>query len=138
MTDDGLTIRKTSDFPDFSNAIGSMPFSHGQHEWELKMTSVSRMWIGVANVQHFDIGEHPTCFSDVWLISSFGGRHPDLTGFWGSGTISLETMFTTGDVMGLHLDMDEGVLSFSKNGSPCENAKFTGLQGKVRLICNRN
>lgn len=93
LSEDGSTIKKINDFPDFSNAMGSVWFSSGQHEWELKMGSVSRMWVGVASAEHFELGEHPTCFRDVWLISSFGGRHPD-TGFGGS--LSLEMMFTTG------------------------------------------
>lgn len=45
-----------------------------------------------------------------------------------------------GDVVGLHLDMDDGVLSFTKNGAACSNAKLTGLQGKVLcpVVCMDN
>lgn len=140
LSQDRLTIKKTSDSPDFSSAMGSVAFSSGYHTWEIKMNTVSRVWVGVASAEHFDLGQHPTGFRDVWLISSFGAQHPDASSQSYGSTLSLETMFTSGDVIGVHLDMDEGVLCFVKNGTPCKNAKFTDLQDKTLcpIVCMDN
>jgi hypothetical protein len=140
LSQDKLSIKKTSDSPDFSSAMGSVAFSSGYHTWEIKMNTVTRVWVGVASAEHFDLGQHPTGFRDVWLISSFGAQHPDANSQSFGSTLSLETMFTSGDVIGVHLDMDEGVLCFVKNGTPCKNAKFTDLQGKTLcpVVCMDN
>jgi hypothetical protein len=55
LSQDGLTIKKTNDSPDFSNAMGSEAFSSGYHTWEIKMNTVSRMWVGVASTENFEV-----------------------------------------------------------------------------------
>ena len=95
---------------------------------------------GEGGVARSQLGQHPTCFRDVWLISSFGAQHPDASSQSYGGTLSLETMFAAGDVVAVHLDLHEGVLSFSKNGVACKHATFTELRGKTLrpVLCMDN
>ena len=47
---------------------------------------------------------------------------------------------TSHHVVAVHLDLHEGVLSFSKNGVACKHATFTELRGKTLrpVLCMDN
>ncbi len=62
MSEDGRTVWKVTDSPDYSCVIGDSSFKIGVHRWTLKGKEVSCMWAGVAH-----------CLTKEHLSTSPGG-----------------------------------------------------------------
>jgi hypothetical protein len=91
---------------------------------------------GVSNPASVDVDTYMGIAADsyTWFAYSGGGIYTnsayiDQTSPWGSGTLP-----TTGDVVGMALDMDAGTLKYYLNGSLVGTA-FTGITGPV-MFCD--
>ncbi len=49
LSEDGLTVCKTADDPDYSCAVGSEEFHDGIHFWDVWVDNVTSMWLGISN-----------------------------------------------------------------------------------------
>jgi len=110
---------------DFDSVLGTMFVSSGKYYWEIERDSDTggsdRFRAGVA------IDSYPTTTSmdsrtDAWGISENGqklGGSLSLTNY-GDAT-------TTGDFIGVALDMDRNAIYFSKNGTWMNSASASGI-----------
>lgn len=112
---------------------GSEPMTVDQHYWEVKMTSLvygTDMMVGVgtdaANIHRLS---HKFCSilgsdSETWGLSYTGLFHHR------GKCHSFAPRFGQGSIIGVHLDMWDGTLSFYKNRQPLGVA-CAGLKGKT-------
>ncbi|XP_070581096.1 SPRY domain-containing SOCS box protein 3-like isoform X2 [Ptychodera flava] len=119
---------------------GSQPITEGQHYWEIKMMSPvygTDMMIGVGT-SDLDLNKctHKFCSllgqdSDSWGLSYTGCFQHD-----GASKVYCPK-FGQNAVIGVHLDMWAGTLSYYKNGQPLGVAA-RGLQGKklYPVVCS--
>tara|TARA_R100000005_G_scaffold95286_1_gene76202 strand:+ start:19 stop:2475 length:2457 start_codon:yes stop_codon:yes gene_type:complete len=118
---------------------GTMGVTSGKWYFEVVYTAATAFdgMVGVANKNHENnLGNYIGGDSDSWGYYYNGQKyHPGQSGAYGDG-------WTTGDVMGIALDMDNGALYFSKNGTyqnsgdPTSGASktgaaFTNLSGTI-------
>lgn len=111
---------------------GSQPLCEDQYYWEVKMTTPvygTDMMVGVGTVD-LDLNKyrHKFCSlvgkdSDSWGLSYTGMLHHK------GKRDPYATKFGQGTIIGVHLDMWHGTLSFYKNRKPLGIA-YRGLQGK--------
>ena len=106
-------------------AIGSIATSSGKWYWEVTFTSGSNGEIGVSDAS-------AAISSSSW-VSANGWTYYSGTGKKANNNV--ETIYgaayTTGDVIGVALDVDSGTLEFYKNGTSQGVAFSTGLAGKT-------
>ncbi|XP_012556406.1 SPRY domain-containing SOCS box protein 3 isoform X1 [Hydra vulgaris] len=123
--------------PDYSCGTaavrGKNQFQEGEeHYWEIKLSSAvygTDMMVGVG-CDGMDLNKYKSQFcsiigkeSNSWGISYFGTVHHN------GKTREFTKKFERGSVIGCHLDLWKGTLSFYKNGEPLGIA-FEGLLGK--------
>jgi len=145
--------------PDYSCGTaairGKRQLNEGEeHYWEIKMSSAvygTDMMIGVG-ASTVDLNKYKSQFcsiigkdTDSWGISYFGTLHHN------GKTKEYTRKFERGSIIGCHLDLWKGTLSFYKNGEPLGIA-FDGLLGKklyplisstaartkMKLLCSYN
>lgn len=117
-------------------ARGLQPMAEGQHYWEIKMDSPvygTAMMIGIGTMQ-IDLGQYAHTFCNM-LGSDTNNESCGLsyTGrFYHGGAQgrSYCSKFGQGTVIGVHLDMWFGTLTFYQNGK-CLGIATKGLLGKV-------
>ncbi|XP_022102380.1 SPRY domain-containing SOCS box protein 3-like [Acanthaster planci] len=117
-------------------ARGTQPMSEGQHFWEIKMDSPvygTAMMVGIGTKQ-IDLGQYSHTFCNM-LGSDTNSESCGLsyTGRFyqgGSQGKAYCSKFGQGTVLGLHLDMWYGTLTYYKNGR-CLGVATKGLLGKV-------
>ncbi|CAI9722777.1 domain-containing SOCS box 3-like [Octopus vulgaris] len=111
---------------------GTTPMKDNQHYWEVKMTSTvygTDMMVGVGT-QSIDLDKYRHAFcsllgrdEDSWGLSYTGVTHHK------AQKELYTSKFGQGDIIGVHLDMWHGTMSFYKNRRPLGIA-YKGLQGK--------
>ncbi|XP_042903667.1 SPRY domain-containing SOCS box protein 3 isoform X3 [Parasteatoda tepidariorum] len=112
---------------------GSKPMSHGQHFWEIQMISPvygTDMMVGIGTAEA-DMSQLQNTYisrlgkdSDTWGFSYTGS-------FYHNGEErTISTTFDQGSIIGLHLDLWNGTLSFYKNRKHLGVAS-RGLNGKT-------
>jgi hypothetical protein len=116
----GCVITKTTrNSFDYAVALAGEGFSSGVHVWELRVDRVQRMSVGVCPGS-VDLNSSAT-FREAWMWCHNGemggpGQQESHIG-----------RFISGDVLQLRLDMLEGTLSFSHNGT--RRGTLRGLRG---------
>ena len=140
----GLTLSEgnlqTNNANDF--ALGTFAVNSGKWYYENYINSTNG---GFAGVFEADDGVYKTTIDD-------GGNNPDGYGYYNNGNklrdnsyVSYGSSFqTAGDIIGVALDMDNGAIYFSKNGTwqgsataseiaagTTTNAAYTGLSGSM-------
>lgn len=123
--------------PDYSCGTAAIRGKHffqqgEEHYWEIKMSSAvygTDMMIGVGTAA-VDLNKYKSQFcsiigkdSNSWGISYFGTLHHN------GKTKDYTNKFERGSIIGCHLDLWKGTLSFYKDGEPLGVA-FDGLLGK--------
>ena len=123
--------------PDYSCGTAAVRGQHHfrqgeEHYWEIKMSSAvygTDMMIGIGTAA-VDLNKYKSQFCSIigkdansWGISYFGTLHHN------GKTKEYTNKFERGSVIGCHLDMWKGTLSFYKDGEPLGVA-FDGLLGK--------
>ena len=140
----GLTLSEgnlqTNNANDF--ALGTIGVSSGKWYYENYINSTNG---GFAGVYEADVGVYSTTVDD-------GGNNPNGYGIYSDGRKLRDGSYTSygnafqtaGDIIGVALDMDNGAIYFSKNGTwqnsataseiaagTTTNAAFTGLSGTM-------
>lgn len=125
VSDDGLTATYTGNEA-WSMILGNEPLVAGCNQWEISIENspTSCIFVGVA-----------TRFADV---STFLGGDDHSWGYIGDRALYHKRMkvkvygerYSMGDIVGVTLDMNHGVLSFAKNGFDLGIA-FDGLAGEL-------
>ena len=112
------------------NVPATIGVSSGKWYWEQKVTS-SNAYVAICN----DSGYNATV--------SVSGSGSGAVGYFGSGeifdeggsAISSLTTFTTNDIIGVHLNMDDGNITWYKNGSIVSGSTYTfGTTGNGTLF----
>ena len=110
---------------------GTKAFTHGQHYWEVKLSSVfgTSVMIGVGTKQAL-LQTNNYEFVDLvgWDTQSWGLSYKGMIWHGGQYRKYCEPFYDS-TVIGVLVDMDRGTLSYFKNGEPLGVA-FTGL------LCN--
>ncbi|CAE1329768.1 SPSB3 [Acanthosepion pharaonis] len=111
---------------------GTVPMKENQHYWEVKMTSTvygTDMMVGVSTM-NIDLNKYRHAFcsllgrdEDSWGLSYTGVTHHK------ARKELYTSKFGQGDIIGVHLDMWLGTMSYYKNRRPLGIA-YRGLQGK--------
>lgn len=111
---------------------GTVPMKENQHYWEVKMTSTvygTDMMVGVSTM-NIDLNKYRHAFcsllgrdEDSWGLSYTGVTHHK------AQKELYTSKFGQGDIIGVHLDMWLGTMSYYKNRRPLGIA-YRGLQGK--------
>lgn len=107
-------------------ALGTIGVTSGKWYWELTPTYTSNTvsyWIGVAG-QGYSLGSQPDSDAKQWGYYSSTGNKGN------ASYTSYGSSYTTGDVIGMALDMDAGTLVFYKNGVS-QGTAFTNLAGNT-------
>lgn len=109
----------------------------GKWYWEYTIDTIGRAMSGI------DSGSNPLGDTGVgYYIDSWGMQHTDtdftpdgMTGKWHDATETepYGTASIDGDVIGIALDMDTGVLTYYKNGSSM-GVMFTGITGIAEAV----
>ena len=96
----------------WNGATGTLGMSAGKYYWEIKAGGVNSgggIVVGVAGV-NFDITTEPGSGTDSWRYRSDDGSKRNST-----GSVYGDT-WTSGDIIGIALDLDNSAIWFSKNG----------------------
>ncbi|XP_033119066.1 SPRY domain-containing SOCS box protein 3-like [Anneissia japonica] len=121
---------------------GSMEMSDGQHYWEIKMVSAvygTDMMVGIGT-KEIDFSHYAQTFCSL-LGNDNNGESCGLSytgAFHFAGSTNMFcAKFGQKDIIGVHLDMWQGTLSFYKNGQRLGVAK-SGLIGKswYPMVCS--
>ncbi|KAL7873918.1 hypothetical protein SRHO_G00048880 [Serrasalmus rhombeus] len=136
--------RKVSFHPDYSCGTaavrGSAELRHGQHFWEIKMTSPvygTDMMVGIGTPEvNLDQFRHSFCSMLGADAHSWGLSYTGLLHHKGS-KVSFSPRFGQGSIIGLHLDTWHGTLTFYKNRRWIGVAA-TGLRNKsfYPMVCS--
>ncbi len=60
-----LKVRKTSNDPDYSSAVGEVLKENRVHVWSVRVQKVRSMWLGISRgIEENDLGEDPDCVGD--------------------------------------------------------------------------
>ena len=122
------------------NVYGTVSVSSGKYYWETTINSLSgRIIIGVGNAVDPSWNLDPASSATLWGYYSVNGNKTN------GGSVAYGNSYTTGDVIGVAVDMDNLKIWFSKNGTwqasgdPAAgtNAAFTNLSGSVRPVYNQ-
>jgi hypothetical protein len=92
----------------------------GKYYCEATMTS-----LGGAGLTYFGLFENRTSSSNQYLYQSDGNKY-SVAG----GTVSYGATYTTGDVIGLAVDVDNGTITFYKNNTS-QGTAFTGVSASI-------
>jgi hypothetical protein len=122
---DGLTVQHLQD-EHWTLVLGSACLTRGRNRWSVKIESTPNeyLFVGVASA-----AANPEAFLGAdehgwgWMggRTTYHRRHPqDPYGVF----------FSTGDVIGVSLDLDLGTLSFTHNGTPMGKA-YSGVGGEL-------
>ena len=137
LSEGNLQTNNANDF-----ALGTFAVNSGKWYYENLINSTNG---GFAGVFEADDGVYKTTIDD-------GGNNPDGYGYYNNGNKLRDNTYTSygssfqtaGDIIGVALDMDNGAIYFSKNGTwqgsataseiaagTTTNAAFTGLSGSM-------
>ena len=108
---------------------GTFGISSGKWYWEYLKTNTylhSTVGIAIADAE-LDVSTALSGITDWWMYSSYNGAKIGN----GSETSYGATWQAVGDVVGIALDMDNGTLTFYKNGVSQGQAFNSGLSGKT-------
>ncbi|KAK7482713.1 hypothetical protein BaRGS_00026011 [Batillaria attramentaria] len=133
LQEDGREVIFHANYSSGTAAIrGTTPFREGHHFWEIKMTTPvygTDMMVGVATADlNLDKYVHTFCSllgrdNNSWGLSYLGTVHHK------GQTRTFSDKLGQGAIVGVHLDMWQGTLSFYVNRRPLGVA-YRGLQGK--------
>jgi len=129
-------LRVTSAASAWSPLGNTMYMSSGKWYWEIYVQAVgtTQMHGIVPDVRG---NGYTTFFADI-----YPGSYADEVGYRNTGAIyranggtpvATYSTYTTGDILGFALDMDNGTLDIYKNNSSA-GAQFTGLSGTYRAV----
>ncbi|XP_072535319.1 SPRY domain-containing SOCS box protein 3 [Salminus brasiliensis] len=148
--------RKVSFHPDYSCGTaairGSAELRHGQHFWEIKMTSPvygTDMMVGIGTAEvNLDQYRHSFCSLLGVDAHSWGLSYTGLLHHKGS-KVTFSPRFGQGSIIGLHLDTWHGTLTFYKNrlwigvaATGLRNKSFypmvcsTAAKSSMKVICS--
>ncbi len=98
--------------------------SSGKWYWEVRLDNPGNQFIGVADAGA-NLGNTLGFDARGWSIVVDDGAkfHNGNNGYWGTG-------FSTGDIVGVGLDMDNGKISIYKNGN-LMGEMFSGISGNI-------
>lgn len=116
-------VSSAGDTPTIRGTIG---VSSGKYYWEVLYSA------GTNNASHIGVAD---ALATISTTNSIGANSWNYSGFngskWNNGTsTAYGASYTTGDVIGVALDMDAGTLTFYKNNTS-QGTAFTGLTGKT-------
>jgi len=120
-------VLNTGAQPDETNAVATIALSSGKWYWECVWTSavdaapIFGVWDTISTTPVRNRG-----------TSYFYGYLPNGNKFNSGTQTSYGTSWTTNDVIGIALDMDNGTLTFYKNGTS-QGTAFSSLSGKTLL-----
>ena len=128
---------KATSAGNYHSPIGNtMYMSSGKWYWEIYVEAVGTLQIhGI--VPAVEQNGRTTFTADI-----YPGSYADEIGYRNSGAIyranggtpvATYSTYTTGDILGFALDMDNGTLDIYKNNSSA-GAQFTGLSGEYRAV----
>lgn len=129
---DGITVVSKAPSHDWRTVIAEKGFSSGVHKWEViieKCTVTANIMIGVCEKTHAlnnYIGQ--TSAHPGW---SYYGATTGYTYHNGNSNSNYGQKMQEKDVIGVTLDMDDGTLSFSRNGEDLGIAFSSELLGRV-------
>ena len=123
---------------------GTFGMTSGKWYWEVTMTQLNTTNGGIVGV-----ADQSVSLANRISYNTAGGWYYEASGLkWNSSTTgaSYGNTYATGDIVGIALDMDNGKVWFSKNGtwqasgdpSAGTNAAFTNLSGKIIVAAFNN
>ena len=109
-------------------SVGTISISSGKWYWEVNATSIggSYGYIGIAKTDTLSLGSSNI---EGYIYSSLGYKASGAAAFAGIPSATYGASWTTGDVIGIALDMDAGTLVFYKNGAS-QGTAYTGITGE--------
>jgi len=108
---------------------GTFGVSSGKYYWELNLVSTSYGIFGVAD-STMDILGTASAASGAWAYSTYGTKYIN-----GAGGAPYGATCTTGDIIGVALDMDGGNIEFFKNDTS-QGELSLGLSGNIMPYCS--
>ena len=108
---------------------GTFGVSSGKYYWELNLVSTSYGIFGVAD-STMDILGTASAASGAWAYSTYGTKYIN-----GAGGAAYGATCTTGDIIGVALDMDGGNIEFFKNDTS-QGELSLGLSGNIMPYCS--
>ena len=131
---------------DTVSAVVNSTLAMNVGKWYMEFKAISQNSdltdIGIISKDNWDNSSFPFATQDVGYAYRNTG---DLRSF--NGTVSYGNSYTTNDIIGIALDLDNGVMWFSKNGTwqnsatiseiengTTTNAAFTGLTSNINFV----
>ena len=108
---------------------GTFGMSSGKWYWEFRVnTGAACDAIGIISINNFTLSDSPGLYSDGYAYTASG-----LKGNNGN-YVSYGASYTTGDIIGVALDMDVGTLVYYKNGVS-QGTAYSSISGTF-VVCN--
>ncbi len=109
----GSVLSKVDPANPWRTAYGIEEVSIGKHEWKIKLIKGSAIMIGVtSNTKYIESSPWSKSDTHCYLYYGNNGYKYDK-----SGGSKYSQTYTTGDIITVHLDLDNNTLEFSKNSA---------------------
>jgi hypothetical protein len=116
---DGLLVHTgSSGTTYYSESFGTMAVSSGKWYWEVEATNLQYLHVGIIDTQHIPTAQGGNTQFDLTAgILGYGYNYGNGSKIKSNTSVAYGNSFTTGDVIGVALDLDNGKIWWSKNGT---------------------
>jgi len=117
---------------DWNVAVSNLSLSSGKYYWEITPATLTRHMIGVIRYNTYNSANAFYYSSDTFVYYGVNGYQYGNSG--GSAGTAYGATYTTGDVIGVALNLDAGTLTFYKNGISQGVANTNLTTGSYRAV----
>jgi hypothetical protein len=133
---DETKLKKISNYPDYSCAVGRMVFDGGIHVWSLKVDDVISMWVGIVKgLNNYSLTQHPGRCEAEFMLAFHNSDSPIIKGGEPKLDYKSSLNFTSGQILEFELNLIKKSLALRVDGELVCFVLELDVQGVVPYVC---